>query len=247
MSILKRILFYFCVSCRPNRSRTVKYAFPLLFTTISLIGAALILPDDASYIRLESSKASVVQDEQFYIDVYAGAHVPVNAVNISLSYPTKSVAITGIDVGESVITIWTKDPYVEGGKVYLSGGTFRKGFLGEHLIARINAKALETGKATFSAQEIMLLAGDGSGSTVSLDDSGAESLVVQVATDNGEIASDVAFIFTTDIDGDGQVGMSDILSFMGAWSAKDLVYDFNNDKRMNFTDFGIILADSFRK
>ena len=251
MNTVKRILYFFCTTCRPNKSRTVRYAFPLVVTALSFAGAALIFPENASFIRLESSVSSVSSGESFSIDVYATAHIPVNAISITLTFPTDTIAITGIDTGESVITIWTTEPSVEDGKVLLSGGTFRKGFIGEHLIATINAKALATGNAEFLAGDISLLAGDGSGTAVSVEDSGAESLVVAVDTTTvGQlttISSTASVVIYTDIDGDGKVTMSDVLDFMGAWASRDLKYDFNGDNKMNFKDFGIILSDSFYK
>ena len=146
---LQRILYKFCHTCGAKRSRTVRYAYPLIFTTISLIGAAVILPDDASYVRITSNASEVKSGEEFTIDVYAGAHVPVNAVNIELKYFEDLIEIKSINTGKSVITIWTQEPYTESGKVILSGGTYRKGFIGEHLIASIKAEAKTSGQAIF--------------------------------------------------------------------------------------------------
>ena len=145
MIYLKRILYFFCTSCRPNQSRTVRYAFPLIFVAASLLGAAALLHEGQSYIRVESSAQSVVAGETFEIKVFVGAHVPVNAVDIAIRYPEDQIEINTIDTGESVITIWTQDPYVDGDQVILRGGTFRRGFLGEHEVATINATAIESG------------------------------------------------------------------------------------------------------
>lgn len=247
MKILQRLLYYICVAFRSHRSRTVHLAFPLVFVAATFLGAAALLHKDTSYIRIESSKNQVSAGENFKIKVFVGAHVPVNAIDIRLKYPKDKVTINNIDIGESVITIWTKEPYVEGDKIIMSGGTFRRGFISEHLIATINAEATQGGKASFSTDNITLLAGDGTGEKVAVGSSGSESLTLLVNNVDGSIDGKLTLIITTDIDGDGDVSLSDVNSFMSSWFSGEFLYDFNKDKKMNFTDFAIILSDSFFK
>ena len=248
IKILQRFLHWCTFTLRKRHSRTVRYAFPLMFTTLTLIGAALILPTNASYIRIVSDTTRVVEGEQFSVSVYAGAHIPINAVNIELTFPTESMKVSSIDTGRSVITLWTEEPHVSGNKVVFSGGTYRKGFLGEHLIGTIDFRALTDGEAKFTTNGVEMYAGDGTGKKVSVTHSGGESLVVEViTTEDGALTGKLEIIVVTDIDGDGEVGMSDILKFMSAWRNKNVIYDFNADNRMNFVDFAIILADSFYK
>ncbi|MFT5036566.1 MAG: hypothetical protein ACI9VM_000128 [Candidatus Azotimanducaceae bacterium] len=252
---LKRLLYSVCQSCRPNKSRTVRFAFPLVFSALAFVGAAAVLTSDgSSYIRIATNNSLVDSGEFFSIDVFVSSHVPVNAVDLAVSFPEDQIEIDGIDTGESVVTIWTRDPYTENGTVFLQGGTFRKGFLGEHLIATINARAISGGTAKFSVDDIRLLAGDGQGSTVSIQDTGYESLTVYVGEEAAESAVTTGTLegalrvgIYTDIDGDGDVDIGDIRAFMSAWSTNSTKYDFNGDGKMSFIDFAIILADSFFK
>lgn len=244
---IKRIAYYFYKNYHHDKNGTVRYAFPIIFTTLAVVGAALILPTNASYVRLESSTKNVKAGEKFSVSVFVGAHSPVNAIDIALSYPSNQIKINGINTGESVITLWTQEPYVENGKVIMRGGTFRKGFLGEHLIAKIEATALKSGTAEFKTSNIQMLAGDGTGNEVKVSSSNEQSLVLVVGNDDGEIVAKATVYISTDIDGDGKVTMNDILAFMSAWSNRQVIYDFNKDNRMNFRDFGIILSDSFYK
>ena len=85
------------------------------------------------------------------------------------------------------------------------------------------------------------------GDEVAVGDSGEESLVVVVGTENGLLSGDVEIRTGTDINNDGIVSTSDIMSFMLAWRQKNTLYDFNGDNAMTFKDFGIILADAFNK
>jgi hypothetical protein len=244
---LHRVLYILKSRFHDGHSLTVRVAFPVIFMSATLLGAALILPTDASYVRLTSSTGTVKTGETFYINVYAGAHIPVNAINIELKFPTNKIKIKNIDIGESVITLWTKEPYVENGRVILTGGTFRKGFLGEHLIATINAEALTDGEARFLADDVFMYAGDGSGREVSVGETGEESILIAVANDFGIINAAASIRIYTDINGDGKVGMDDILLFMKAWASQSTIFDFNRDNKMTFTDFAIILSDSFYK
>jgi hypothetical protein len=257
MKIFRRLLYRVCAPCRPHKSFTVRYAFPLVFTFVALLGAAAAIQSDTrSSIRLEISDTNVSAGERFEINVYASAKVAINAVDIQLQFPRNQIKVLGIDTGQSVITLWTQEPYVRGDKVYLQGGTFRRGFIGEHLIATINAEATETGLAQVSLGDVSLLAGDGSGAKVAVvaTDNGTKQIYITenngtlsgaVGETNLKLSSTAAVLIVTDIDGDGRVTLSDISRFMVAWANKSIIYDFNGDGQMTFRDFGIILSESF--
>jgi hypothetical protein len=172
-----------------------------------------------------------------------GAPEPVNAIDIAVRFPSEVVTVAGIDTGRSVISLWTQDPYVEGDAVILRGGTFRRGFIGEHLVAEINFIANESGRAEFDVTNRTLLAGDGSGDE--LTDVQSESVAVVALQEDGTVEADIGITFITDIDGNGSVTLQDIELFLSAWRSERWVYDFNNDRKMNFTDFAILLADAF--
>lgn len=245
---MSRIKHYFknlLDSIRSKKGGTVKTMFSLLSIAL-LLGAAVISGNDVSYIRLQTDKTVVKAGDHFSIDVYAYATVPVNAVDVTLKFEKDAVKVIGVDRGQSVLTIWTKDPQIEADTVSLSGGTFRKGFIGEHKIATIQLEAKQTGQSTFSAANVQLLAGDGKGTpvkTAMADDSSISLYVYDEKTDPSTIGVNVAVDIRTDIDGDGNVSLKDISSFMGAWSNSSHVYDFNGDGKMTFKDFSIILAD----
>lgn len=213
-----------------------------------LLGAAIISSSDVSYVKLQTEKTMVQEGDRFALDVYAYAHVPVNAVDVTLNFDAAAVEVLGVDRGQSVLTIWTEDPIIQNDKVILRGGTFRKGFVGEHKIATIELKAKQSGQSEFIANNVVLLAGDGKGTPVKVAESNNSKLELYVydeSTDPANIAVSVEMSIVTDIDGDGKVSLKDVSSFMGAWSNQSRIYDFNNDGRMSFKDFSIILADAF--
>jgi hypothetical protein len=234
---------------RQRKPGTVRTMFS--FATLAfLLGAALITSTEASYIKLKASKSAVEAGERFSIDVYAYAHVPVNAVDVTLKFEETALDVLSVDKGQSVLTIWTQEPVVEGDEVVLRGGTFRKGFLGEHKIATIELEAKQSGESEMVAENVVLLAGDGKGTPVTVAESNDSTLSVYVYDENEDpenIAVNVTVDIKTDIDGDGYVGIRDVSAFMGAWSSSSVgkLYDFNNDGKMSFKDFSIILADAF--
>lgn len=212
------------------------------------MGAAVVGNQGKSYVLVQASQEMVSSGERFQVDVYAVAAEPVNAVDISLQFPRDKVEVTGIDRGQSVITLWTEEPKVVGDRVEMSGGTYRRGFKGKHLIATINFRALNTGVADIGVGNIQFLKGDGSGNvveTIATDDGEVSMYVLNENETPGNLAAKVELIVVTDIDGDGKVTLRDISAFMAAWAGDGRIFDFNGDGKMTFKDFGIILADSF--
>jgi hypothetical protein len=227
---------------------TVRYAFPLVVIAMLFAGLASVVSENTSYVTISTDAHSVTRDQEFDIDVMVTAHVPVNALDLVIAYPEDKIIIKGIDTGRSVITLWTEEPYAKNGNVYLRGGTFRKGFVGEHFIARIQAQAKEAGDAHFFVKDTHLVAGDGKGSDVAVTSlSSKNEAYIQISGDKGIISGEVSFSIVTDTDGDGDVDLGDVSAFMTAWLTRRNTYDFNGDGKMTFRDFSILLADSFFK
>lgn len=233
---------------RVSRGRTVRYMFPLAIGFVAVLGAQLISSTETSYIRLEIDKQAVKTNERFEVDVYAYAHVPVNAVDVTLQFDGNKFDVEAVDRGQSVLTIWTEDPVVTKNSVVLRGGTFRRGFIGEHKIATIDLSAKKTGSTQFNTKDVLLLAGDGQGTPVTTSQSNDSTIslyVYDANTNPDDINVDVTVSLATDLDGDGKVTLRDISAFMAAWSNKTKLHDFNGDGRMTFRDFSIILASFF--
>ncbi len=243
-SLWKRLL----TRRQTTRSGTIKFMFPMIFGALVIFGASVI-SSDKSYVKLISSQSTVMQGENFSIKVYANANVPVNAVDVSIQFSQDKVEVLGVNKGESVLTVWTEEPSVKNGLIKLSGGTFKRGFLGEHLIATINAKALISGQTEFLVQNAVLLAGDGLGTSVSVDTTKSKTsssfYIYDQSEDPSKISAKLALSINADIDGDGNVSLKDVSAFMSNWYSQNMVYDFNADGKMNFVDFSIILAKSF--
>ncbi len=208
---------------------------------------ANVVSTEDTYLSIRSDTTALRSGDTFSFDIYAVATNPVNAIDVTVAYPDAQMEVLGIDFGESVITLWTEEPEAKNGTILLRGGTFRQGFIGEHFIARIDAKATESGTVKIKISEAQLLAGDGQGTEIALADLGEEEVRLYVANTDGSMVSVVDVAILTDLNGDGEVGMSDIMAFMNAWRNQNVIFDFNGDKQMTFRDFAIILADSFTR
>lgn len=227
---------------------TIKYAFPAVVVAALFATLASVISENSSYITIATSETSVTRDQEFFVTVSVTAHVAVNAVDLVLSYPEDKIEVVGIDTGTSVITLWTENPYFKDGKIYLRGGTFRKGFIGEHSIARIKVRAIEAGNARIFVSESALVAGDGKGTPIPVaNDDGKNEVKIAVLGADGVLSGEATISIITDMDGDGKVDLKDISTFMAAWFTKAKTYDFDGDGRMTFRDFSIILADSFTR
>jgi len=212
------------------------------------LGANALPSTQTSYIRLEADAGTIRAGERFSLDVLANAHVPVNAVDITLRFDATNFEVISVDRGQSVLTIWTEEPVVTNNSVTMRGGTFRRGFLGEHKIATIILSAKQTGQGEFSAAEVTLLAGDGKGTPIKVSNVADSSLSLYIYDENtspNDIGVNVNVSILTDLDGDGVITLRDISAFMGAWFNPTETYDFNGDGRMTFRDFSIILASYF--
>jgi hypothetical protein len=245
--MFREFWYAICTTCRPRHSSTVRYAFPFVALAVVLVGAAATITQNSSYITIEARPQTVRSGEVFFIDVNAVAHTPVNAIDIVLEYPEAQMRVTGVDTGESVITLWTEQPYAKDGKLYMRGGTFRKGFVGEHLIARVRAEAVESGTAKIETSKVTFIAGDGKGTEISVSDAGYETARLYISNEDGSLVGIAEVQIITDINGDGEVGFDDINAFMSGWRNKNIIYDFNGDGKMSFRDFGILLTDYFFK
>jgi hypothetical protein len=247
MKFIWSIIHYLIPTTALRSTMTVRFAFPLLFAFATFLGLASIVSTSASAIELELKTTVVNKNSDFQIDVYATALVPVNAVNIAIDYSADLIEVLGIDKGQSVITLWTEDPKATNGVITLTGGTYRKGFIGKHLIATINARAKVDGKANFVVKKAELYAGDGKASAVltKLDNGRADIMVTsQPVQSNSGIADQksISVYVVTDIDHDGAVSMADITTFMKNWFTRSALYDFNNDGLMTINDLSILLS-----
>ncbi len=240
------------IRIRKHKVTTLHYMFPLMAATFGILGATYLADVSSSYVILTPNPTYVEAGDSVEVIVEAVAHIPVNTVDIEVAFPS-DLKVTGVETGGSVITLWTTEPKPEGNKVVLRGGVYRKGFIGRHTIARINAKAVTAGNADVLVRNSIFLAGDGKATPIAINSSDNQKAAIQIGTATGvaghttALTGKVAVSIITDIDGDKDVDFNDIQVFMNAWRTGIAIYDFSGDGKMTFRDFAIILADAFFK
>jgi hypothetical protein len=244
-----RLVRFWYRTHRQPRVGPVRYMFPFVLGFTTILAASALNSVSYSYVRVAPSATTLTAGDRFSVDIYAYAHEPVNAVDITLAFQPDAVEIQGVDTGRSVITLWTEDPSVSGGTVVLRGGTYKRGFRGEHLIGTVTATAKKSGQAEFFINNLTMLAGDGKGTPVltgTPEQSKARIIVLASdGTGDNNLKAEISVAVMTDIDGDGLVALSDVSTFLTAWHRRSRIYDFNSDGKMTFRDFAIILSDSF--
>ncbi len=230
--------------------KTVKFLFVSIIPLIMLAGTVILGIGNKSSIMLVTDNEVVEKDKNFFVDIYAVAGEPVNAIDFEITFDENKLSTAGIDKGESVFTIWTKEPEIKPGRIFVSGGTFKRGFIGKHKLVTIKFKPKQKGAVTLSVNKVNFLAGDGSGRNVALKEEG-KKLDLYVHNTGDNLDEDLQDFLNnkklvTDVDNDKRVTLVDISIFMSSWFKKDKIFDFNNDNKMTLVDFSIILADSFR-
>lgn len=239
---------------RVRATRTVRYAFPAVLLVSALLGANVISQQSEPKVVLEVSDTQVVIGETAYLDVFVDTNVPINAVTIDINAPIERVLIDTIEIGNSVITLWTAEPTITNDTIQLRGGTFRRGFVGKHLIARIPFTPSDSGTFTFSASRIELVAGDGEGTLLAPDAASVVSERMYAFNDATEFTTEKESGQNNTFEaairaqlgiGSRDISLRDVSSFMSAWSSKNTTYDFDGDNSMTFRDFAILLAFSF--
>lgn len=231
----------------------VRRTFAASLTAVVGIGllAALATTPDESALYLTTDSETVVVGEPFYIDIMVDASMAVNAVDVDILFPSERLSIAALREGESVLTIWTEPPSVDGDLISISGGTFRRGFSGEHRILSITAVATEPGVLRLEPRSVTLLAGDGSGDDVAITAGEQTPLRLYAVTADDARANQVTADDSsgearpTHLTGRSRVTMQDISVFMSAWNNQSPVYDFTGDGQMTFRDFSILLGDFF--
>ena len=253
ISWYRQALYWLASFWRPHQRGPVKRLFSLGFITLLGTGALALAQLTTSNQNVLFFKAPdvVVVNESFTVDVMVAVDDEINAVDLKIAYPQNRFTVTNLRDGQSVLNIWTESPAAEDGLLTLSGGTFRRGFTGEHRVISLRGIATQAGQITLDPKEVVFLIGDGSGRRVPARRVTRQPFTItaispaQAAEQGIRVDSQDADRLRSDLTGDGRVTMADISMFLAAWSTGDRIFDFTGDGRMTFRDFSIILADFF--
>lgn len=219
-----------------NKLNTIKFYSSVMMGVLGTFLLANTASFSENFVFLSAEKTTFVEGEYFSVDVMINASEPINAVSATIIFPSDQLSVEGINVGRSVLTLWTKEPTVSGNQIFFSGGSFKRGFKGEHLLGTIKFFAKKSGKGEMSIKDIQLLTGDGLGNEALT--SIKSGLVFRVYQEESEIPK-TAF---SDFNGEKEITLKDVSIFIVNWRGGDKIFDLNGDNKVNLVDFSILLA-----
>lgn len=233
---MKQLYYYIRQKITQRRPYTIRFTFTFLLALASILGTATIVSKEQAGIILVPTVQTTRVGETFTVEVLAEVYEPVNAVRVDILFNNSVLELLSINKSDSVLTLWTEEPYLDANKIIIEGGTYRRGFVGRHKITELEFRVLQAGEVLFEVDQSQFFAGDGTGRVVSAPL--AETVQV-VAREEGDFV-DITPISKIDIN--GTVTLRDVSVFMADWRSRAVIHDFNNDGVMNFKDFSILLS-----
>ncbi|MEN9413257.1 MAG: hypothetical protein RLZZ342_344 [Candidatus Parcubacteria bacterium] len=183
------------------------------------------------------------------VDVMLTTQTPINALSVTLSFPTDMIEIVGMSKERSFLTLWTEETVIreDSGEIHFSGGTTEHGGItGSTTALTISVRAKHPGSAQIYFKEAHVLASDGHGTTV--ESVGTPfTYHIQTPTLSGGGGTNQAPLppvsHSPDINGDGFVSLADIsILLMGIEKPYEARLDLNNDGSISIADLSVSLA-----
>lgn len=204
-------------------------------------------------ISLEPANTAVNIQESFSITIKAHSKQPVNAFDVTLSYPTDTLLLATTSIENSIIDLWVKKPQIQhaSGTVRLIGGvTATGGWRGDGELVVLTFEALRVGAPTLQISAVSVLAHDGAGSntnaTVKTADVIIQTLTAQQAPPTQKNVTYLVRRETappTDINNDGKVTVRDLSIFMSDLKKPyEPRSDFDQDGIVSIKDLSIIFS-----
>ena len=148
--------------------KIIKTQFLILIACCLLLVASSA---EAAVLYLSPSSQTVYQDDTFIVEVRLDTEgEEINTVEANLLYPSDLLEVIDISKGNSILTLWLKEPDIQQKGVFLIGG-IPNGFQGEEgLIAKLTFRGKEIGEGIVSFEEnSRVLLNDGKGTEARLN------------------------------------------------------------------------------
>lgn len=228
----------------------------VLFAFISLFGI-LLIPSERprADMHIEPQSGTARREEAFTVSIVVTTEVPVNVFKGELYFDHTTLRVASIDYNTSIADLWAEKPWYENGDgtINFIGGTTRSGgFLGTGALMTITFIPITIGPSTLGIVEARILAHDGLGSDVPLkesidalftvDASIIEAETVAIPSPHPATITVMHESKNTDLNGDGENGITDLSIFMVGMVRSDPVLDFNNDGKVGLSDLSILMS-----
>lgn len=207
----------------------IKFALSAPIIFVLLLNQSGVSTSTVNSIALSSSHtrfAEVGDVLEFSIDTQS--LLPMNAIGVSLRFPTETIAIESIERDGTIVDLWVEEPTFSNseGTAKLSGGILEKtGFIGRGHVAMVRFKALSAGRASIEIADAVLLARDGKGTNI-LE---TKENITFIIREKGEPSPDLS--------GDGSLSFTDVtLLYFATLRPYNPRYDFTADGRVTFAD-----------
>ncbi len=223
---------------------------------VSLMSVVL-MPDGEPLadMRIEPRSGVMHQDDTLTVRVIVSADVPVNVFKGELQFDYTKLQVEKIDYNTSIADLWAEKPWYENGdgSINFIGGTTRSGgFLGTGELLTVTFVSTGLGPAVMSIIDARILAHDGLGSDVTLE----EPIDALFTVDEGSIDEEtiarpspspaaIAVVrdgAQTDVNGDGKQSIADVSIFMVGMVTGNADLDFNGDGRVNLSDLSMLMS-----
>jgi len=211
------------------KNHHVKFAIgaPIIF--VLLLNQSGISTSTVNSIALSSGHTRFAQvGEVLDFSIDSQSLIPMNAIGVSLLYPSAVIEIEEINRDGTIVDLWVEEPTFsnERGTAKLSGGIIEKtGFIGRGHVATVRFKAIAEGRASITIADAVLLARDGKGTNI-LETKENITFIVRA---RGEPSPDVS--------GDGSFSFTDVtLVYFATLRPYQAQYDFTGDGKVTFAD-----------
>lgn len=151
-----------------KKSAKFTFAFIAMFLAVPIFSAR------AATLYLSPSGGEYEVSRTILVDVLLNSSgEPINAVDVSIAYPTDLLEVKSVSKSKSILSLWPKEPVYSNGRLSFSGGVPAPGFNGTGNNLTISFLAKKEGEARLAITDGLVLAADGRGTNVLASRSGA--------------------------------------------------------------------------
>lgn len=212
---------------------TTPFLFFLFFGVNLLVVPEFIPRESLSFVPVDPKYIPAVGDV-FFVDVMATSDMPINAAEITVSFPTDKMEASDVSQDGSILDLWVQEPGYSNtaGTVDWSGGTVKSGgFTGTGKLVNIAFTAKKPGVGTLAFDTGLFAAHDGKGTTLFPV---KNSLLYTIRPKTKP---------SPDLNSDGLVNFMDISTWIAAYfRSYNPEYDLNADGKISTSDLSIFLS-----
>ncbi|MFA6397744.1 MAG: cohesin domain-containing protein [Candidatus Paceibacterota bacterium] len=155
------------------------------FATILFLVPYLGMATDSSSIYLKSSDSTVALKSDFNVDVLLNTSVPINAIDLQISYSSDKLKFKSFNDANSIIDLWHGGPtLLKDGHIELIGAIFKPYNGNDGQIIRLSFETLSAGNGEISFEKNNLYLADGKGTKILANNSSISVYINETVSQN---------------------------------------------------------------